>query len=237
MRPNFSTFDRDCDALVFAKIKALDLSGKTIAQIPCNNGRELLSLMQLGTVSAFGFDLSDAAIAEAKELAALAQLNATFERVDVLEISSSYNSCFDFIYISEGSLQWFPHLGDFFAVIARLLKPEGQMLLFEIHPFAFLFEEGFNLRAGNIESLISYFDRGPHTYATGLDYVGGTEYEASECSWFLHRISEIITAVLGSGFSIQEFDEYNFELADNEQAKGLDKLPLSYLILGKKTNF
>ncbi|MDR1540126.1 MAG: class I SAM-dependent methyltransferase [Clostridiales bacterium] len=111
--PDFTTFDRDCDIMLANRISSLNLTGKSIAQLPCNNGRELLSLMKFGASSAVGFDISDAAIAEAKQLAKIAKLNASFERINILEIGADYNACFDFIFISEGSLQWFPDLGKY----------------------------------------------------------------------------------------------------------------------------
>ncbi len=40
---------------VIAELKSLDLQGKTIAQFACNNGRELLSAVQLGAAYGVGF--------------------------------------------------------------------------------------------------------------------------------------------------------------------------------------
>lgn len=44
--PEFSTFKRERDSVVNERLKQMGFSGKTIAHIPCNNGRELLSLMR-----------------------------------------------------------------------------------------------------------------------------------------------------------------------------------------------
>ena len=107
--PAFTTLDRDCDDVLLQKLKGYDFAGKTIAQLPCNNGRELLSLMRLGARQGIGFDISDNAIAEARQLANISGLNAVFERTNILEIASRYNVCFDFIYISapsNGSPTW-----------------------------------------------------------------------------------------------------------------------------------
>ncbi|MCL2115722.1 MAG: class I SAM-dependent methyltransferase [Methanobrevibacter sp.] len=232
--PKFTTLNRDCDEILINKIKNIGLSVKTIAQMPCNNGRELLSLMQFGVKEAIGFDISDIAISEARELAEISKLNVKFERVDILEIDDKYNSYFDFIYISEGSLQWFPDLNDYFAVVSRLLKKKGKLLIFEIHPFAYFFENGFDIEKGNFEKLTSYFEKSPYNYKDGLDYVGGVEYEAKECYWFMHKISDIINAILQNDIEIQEFDEYNMEMANNDSIKFLDKFPLSYIIVGQK---
>ncbi|MCL2156646.1 MAG: class I SAM-dependent methyltransferase [Methanobrevibacter sp.] len=232
--PEFTTLNRDCDEILIIKLKNIGLSGKTIAQIPCNNGRELLSLMHFGSKEGLGFDISDIAISEAKELAEISKLNVKFERVDILEIDNKYNSYFDFIYISEGSLQWFPDLNDYFSVVSRLLKKDGKILIFEIHPFAYFFENGFDIKKGNFEKLTSYFNKDPYNYKNGLDYVGGVEYESKECYWFMHKISNIISAILQNDIEIKEFNEYNVEMANNNSIKFLDKFPLSYIIVGKK---
>ena len=39
--PEFSTFKRERDSVVNERLKQMDFSGKTIAHISCNNGREL----------------------------------------------------------------------------------------------------------------------------------------------------------------------------------------------------
>jgi len=171
--PNFTTLNRDCDEVLIQKLKNINLANKTISQLPCNNGRELLSLMQYGAEEGVGFDISDIAIKEAKELAEISKLNVMFERCDILEIEDKYNNYFDFIYISEGSLQWFPDLNDYFSVVSRLLKKDGKILIFEIHPFAYFFENGFDLEQENFDDLTPYFNKGPYSYKDGLDYIGG----------------------------------------------------------------
>ncbi|MCL2687198.1 MAG: class I SAM-dependent methyltransferase [Methanobrevibacter sp.] len=232
--PNFTTLNRDCDEVLIKKIKNIDLNNKTISQLPCNNGRELLSLMQLGAKEGVGFDISDIAIKEAEELKEISKLNVKFERCDILEIDNKYNNYFDFIYISEGSLQWFPDLNDYFSVVERLLKKNGKLLIFEMHPFAYFFENGFDTEKQNFDDMTPYFNKGPYNYEDGLDYVGGVKYKSKECYWFMHKISDIITVLLKNNIKIGEFEEYNLEMANNDSIKFLDKFPLSYILVGKK---
>jgi SAM-dependent methyltransferase len=135
--PNFTTLNRDCDEILIGKLNEIDFKEKIIAQLPCNNGRELLSLVKLGAKKGIGFDISDAAIAEANELKAISNLNAEFYRTNILDIDDTFNNSIDFIYISEGSLQWFSSLNDYFNIVSKLLKPNGKILIYEIHPFAY----------------------------------------------------------------------------------------------------
>ncbi len=230
---NFTTFDRDCDAVLLEKLDEIDLTDKVIGQLPCNNGRELLSLMKLGAKKAVGFDISDNAIQEAKQLAEIAKIDATFERTNILDINDSYNNYFDFIYISEGSLQWFPDLNEYFAVVSRLLKKDGQLLIFEMHPIAYLFEVDFDAQKPDFDLLVPYFEKGPYHYKDGLDYIGGVEYESKEGYWFMHKLSDILKALIKNGLILEDIEEYNLEMANNQSTKVLDKFPLSYLVVGK----
>ena len=229
--PNFTTFDRDCDAILFEKLDEIDLTDKVVAQLPCNNGRELLSLVKLGAKRGVGFDISDMAIAEANELKTVSNLNVDFYRINILDIDDTFNNAVDFVYISEGSLQWFSSLNDYFKIVSKLLKPNGTILIYEIHPFAYFFEPTNDLnQEPTFDDVISYFDKRPYSYKNGLDYVGQTAYPAKECCWYMHKISDIINAIIRNGLEIEKMDEYNMEMANNERIKNREKFPLSYII-------
>ena len=234
--PNFTTFTWEGDNMLIEKLNEIGLQDKVVAQLPCNNGRELLSIVNLGAKKGVGFDISDAAIAEANELKAIANLNAEFHRTNILDIDDTFNESIDFIYVSEGSLQWFALLDEYFKIVSKLLKPNGQLLIYEIHPFAYFFEPANDLGKDptTLDDFISYFEKGPYSYKNGLDYVGQTKYEAKECCWYMHKISDIINAIIRNGLEIGRIDEYNTEIANDERMKNLDKFPLSYIITCKK---
>jgi SAM-dependent methyltransferase len=233
--PDFSAFDRDCDAVLIEKLNEIKLKGKTVAQLPCNNGRELLSLVKMGAKKGVGFDISDIVISEAKELAAISKLNVDFYRTNILDIDDAFNSSIDFIYISEGSLQWFSSLTDYFKVISKLLKPAGKALIYEIHPFAYFFEPSNDSgEKPTLDNFLSYFENGPYSYKNGMDYVGQTNYQAKECCWYMHKFSDIVNALICNGLEIEKIDEYNMEMANNEGIKNMEKFPLSYIMIIKK---
>jgi len=233
--PNFNTFDRTGDDVLIEKLNQIGLTGKVVAQLPCNNGRELLSLIGLGAQKGFGFDISDAAIAEANELKAISNLNAEFYRTNILDIDDSFNDSIDFIYISEGSLQWYASLYDYFKIVTKLLKPNGKLLIYEIHPFAYYFEHQTDRdKAITLDDFISYFEKGPFTYKKGLDYIGQTDYDAKDCCWYMHKFSDILNAILQNCLHIENIEEYATEMAGNEIVINMDKFPLSYMISCRK---
>lgn len=232
--PNFTTLDRDCDDILIKKINEIDLKDKVIAQLPCNNGRELLSLVKFGAKKGIGFDISDIAISEAKELAEISKLNLEFFRTNILDIDDRYNNSINFIYISEGSLQCFSSLDDYFKIIAKLLKHNGKVLIYEMHPFAYYFEQSDETKDIKLDDFISYFEKGPYSYKNGLDYIGQTSYEAKASYWYMHKLSDIINAIISNGLEIENFEEYNMEMANNEKIKNMKKFPLSYIMNCKK---
>ena len=231
--PAFTTFNSDYDNIVLEKLNNIDIKHKVISQMQCRNGSDLLSLMKLGASEAIGFDISDTAISEAEELAIISKLNIKFVRTNILEIDDKYNDYFDFIFITEGSLQWFPDLDDYFKAVSKLLKKDGQILISEMHPFVYFFENGFDFKKQNFDKLTSYFNKAPYDYKTGLDYIGGTEYESIECFWFMHKISDIISSLIKNEIEIQSFDEYDIGNTSYETQELSGKFPLSYIIIGK----
>jgi SAM-dependent methyltransferase len=234
--PDFTAFDRDCDDILIRNLKEIDLKDKIIAQLPCNNGRELLSLMKFGAKQGLGFDISDLAITEAEELKTISKLNVDFYRINILDIDDTFNNSIDFIYISEGSLQWFSSLNCYFQIVSKLLKPNGKVLIYEIHPFAYFFEPSNDLGIEpTLDNFLSYFDKGAYSCKNGMDYVGQTKYNAKECCWYMHKISDIINALICNGLEIDRIDEYNMDMINNESVKNIDKFPLSYIISCRKT--
>ena len=59
-RPGFSCLD----AVAGERLQALGLAGKSVAQLCCNNGREILSIESLGADPCVGFDQSAAFLAQ-----------------------------------------------------------------------------------------------------------------------------------------------------------------------------
>jgi SAM-dependent methyltransferase len=193
--------------------------------------------MKLGAKQGLGFDISDLAIMEAEELKSISKLNVDFHRINILDIDDTFTNSIDFIYISEGSLQWFSSLNGYFQIVSKLLKPNGKVLIYEIHPFAYFFEPSNDSgKEPSLDDFISYFENRPYSYKNGLDYVGQTAYSAKECCWYMHKISDIINAIICNGLEIMKMDEYNMEMANNEGVKNIEKFPLSYIKSCRKTD-
>lgn|GEM_PF-5365181 len=51
----------------------------------------------------------------------------------------------------------------------------------------------------------------------------------------MHKLSDILNALLKSNIELLEMNEHAEELANNPTAKQLDRFPLSYMLVGKKS--
>lgn len=223
-----------CDRLIANKIREIGLTGKRVAQLGCNDGRETLSLKNLGAETATGFDISDAAIAEAIRLSESTGVKCEFVRSDIYEIPESYNGSFHFIYISIGVFGWMPDLPSFFNVVARLLAPGGEVLIYEQHPLAEIFDA--ENRTDPLKIANRYFNDEPMADDSGFDYWGGKSYRGEVSYWFFHTMGIIITGLINSGMQIRSFKEYPHDISSMwEHIEKTGKmLPLSYILHAQK---
>jgi len=234
-KPGYSTLDES----ITAKLLELELDGKAVAQTSCNNGREVISMVNLGAKSGVGFDISDDAIEEANELAEIAKIDCSFVRTDVYDIHEQYNNTFDLVYISIGALVWLSDLDKFFKVVARILKPGGKLLIYETHPFLYCFpaEDEPEFDSDNpLQVVYSYFRSEPWVTNDGIDYVGGTRYEAKTSYCYTQKMSDIINPIIRNGILIKELLEYDNDIDGTfGQLEKEKKVPLCYMLLGEKS--
>jgi hypothetical protein len=76
-KPGFT----DLDAVETERLEALGVAGKDVAQICCNNGRELLSIKNMGAARCVGFDGAQGFIDQARELAVAAGLDVEWPQI------------------------------------------------------------------------------------------------------------------------------------------------------------
>jgi 2-polyprenyl-3-methyl-5-hydroxy-6-metoxy-1,4-benzoquinol methylase len=217
-------------------LRQINVSNSVVAQLCCNNGRELLAIKNMGASHCVGFDISDQFIDQARRLSQASGIECEFVRTDVYEISSKYYNMFDIVFISAGVLRWLPNLEQFFGIVAHLLKHDGILFIHEIHPILDLFVE--NDRRDPPPLQFSYFSDEPRVGNQGLDYYGKSTYISKPTYEFHHKLSEIINLCIRHHLVVQSFDEYPYDIssvyAEFETIK--TKLPLSYALLARKSS-
>lgn len=219
------------------ELATIDLKDKRVAQFCCNNGRELLSIMKLGAGSGVGFDIADNFIAEANGLARKLNYPCEFVAANIYEINNTYQNQFDLLFITIGALCWFQDLDRFFQKAAMVLKDNGIVLINEQHPFVEMIprdgEADFD--PNHPKNIVyPYFRDYPWIDNNGMDYVGGTVYPSKTFTSFAHPLSSIFNALIHNGIDILKFQEYDYDISNGFQNLNGEKIPLSYILLGKK---
>ena len=210
------------------------VEGKSVFQPCCNNGRDILSIKNLGAAHCLGFDLSKEFIKQGREFAAAGNIDCELVQSDVYDLDARYDGIFDIGVISLGTFMWLPDLDMFFSVIARLLKKKGWLLIHEFHPISELFGKG---KANGIVLSRNYFNANPEKITHGLDYFGWVSYDGAPCYRFLHKVSDVIQALINNGLTIENFEERPEHMGGGIFGKmsiNQSGLPLSYLLSAVK---
>ncbi len=223
---------------MITELKRLNLQGKTIAQFACNNGRELLSAMQLGASFGFGFDIAENFLDQARQIAQrIGRTNVQFEAGNLLDIDETYHHKFDLVFFTIGAITWFEDLSLLFNVVSRCLKPQGTLLINDFHPFMNMLplpgEEGYDLE--HLDRVVfSYFRKEPWLEDDGIGYIT-PKYHSKTFTSFSHTLSDILTSLLGSGIALKQFSEFDYDIGLDENYNGKG-FPLSFILVGKKTD-
>src|SRR3989339_1787694 len=202
---NYNTLDQ----YELDKLNQINVKDLSVAQLSCNNGRELISILRLGAKSGIGFDISDEVIKEANELNEIAKENCKFIQSDVYDIGEEYYNSFDLVYLTAGTLVWLPDLKKFFGIIAKMLKENGKIMIYEEHPILNVFTDDDNKDPLTIEG--NYFRKEHWEHNSGNDYVGNTSYDSKTFYSFSHTLSVLFNSVIHSGVIIKDFTEYSFD--------------------------
>lgn len=228
--PGFSVLDET----LTGRLQSLGLAGKAVAQLCCNNARELLSVKNLGAQRVTGFDFSAAFLDQARELAAAGNIEAEFVQTEIAGIPASFDQRFDVALVTIGVLSWMPDLAEFFAIARRILQPHGTLVIYEQHPLLNMYDSLDRRRPPVPEE--SYFRTEPLRLDDGLDYWNEESYEAQPCYWHCHKTSDIVMALLRAGFTLEDFEELPHNVGDFYAFENLpQQLPLSYILVGRRT--
>lgn len=225
-RVDFTTFDK-VERRVFT---AIGLEGKDVAQLGCNNGRELISVKKAGAKRCVGFDLSENFLEQGAQLAKASGQDITFVRTSIYDIDASHTGAFDVVYITVGVLGWLPDLAAFFGVIERLLQPDGYLFLYDQHPILGMFDPA----SQEVDS--SYFRREPFAEEVLPDYMDPSQTGRAASYWFQHTLSSIVGLCLASGLTLTHFEEHGHDLSNTYRAfqEVEHKPPLSYSLVARK---
>lgn len=211
-------------------------------QLQCSGGRDLLSIWRMGAKRIIGVDISATLIGYATQKAAALQAPATWVCCDILDTPHSLNGSADLVYTGRGALMWMMDIDAWAAVVARLLRPHGRVLIYEGHPLDNLWDreaDSLMLRP----DVVSYFPTAPHENPGFPSSVVSRETPAEaprpkmvERHW---RPSEVINALTRVGLRYLHFEEYPvlfWNQFPNLPPATAARLPHTYSVLMEKVS-
>lgn len=179
--------------------------GIRIANICGSCGKKAIPLALLGA-DVTVFDISEQNRQYAMETAEAAHVCLHYVVCDVLEIDlEKYVSSFDVVFMEGGILHYFHGIDEFMRIMYSLLKPGGKMICSDFHPFTKIND---SLKMGM--PVMSYFstDIIEAEMAHSRFFEDEIRRQMPKCSLRKYTISEILNAIIRSGFTLKQFDEH-----------------------------
>ncbi len=191
-----------------------NINGLKIAN-PCgSNGRIAIPLALLGANVTI-FDISDENKRYAMELAKEADTTIQYVVGDFCEVDKvQFGNLFNIVYAEGGILHYFSDLKAFSDSLYAITKPKGRLILSDFHPYRKINPSGSTMMSVFEMTGGDYFDSKVHAGDVAYQSFFDEDEQKSfpKCSMRYYTLSEIMNAVISSGFIISEFIEHpNFE--------------------------
>ncbi len=227
-QPNFNVLDK----CLIATLTELNIQGRSVVQVGCNNARELLSLAAMGAQPMLGLDQSPAFLAQGAQLAAAMGLSPRLVEADIYELPNDLGR-YDLALITIGVLNWMPDLLRFFQAVRGLMNPGAHLVIYETHPVL----EMFNPRSAQpYTPEASYFEKTPVVLEKAITYDGSDGGKNTSSYWFVHTLGEIVSACVQSDLQLQRLEEHqhlnrevDYAIYENQKAQ----LPLCYTLVAQ----
>lgn len=179
--------------------------GIRIANICGSCGKKAVPLALLGAEVTV-FDISAENRRYAVELAAAAGVQLDYQVCDVLEIDmAQFSGCFDVVYMEGGVLHYFHNLEQLMSILRGLLKPGGKLICSDFHPFTKI-NDALELQTPAMNYFSTDVFEGEMAHARFYEEPIRSQFP--KCSLRRYTLSEIINAVLDTGFTLRRFDEH-----------------------------
>lgn len=142
----------------------------------------------------------------AAELAREIGVGARFVTSDVYDAPSAVgHRTFDIVYTGVGALCWLPDMERWAKVVFNLLRPGGQLYLYEFHPLKWIFGSDAGDRPGIRDD---YFTPAEGFRDVGVTYADATPPEApTPTVQWNHPLGEVVTALASAGMRVRSLRE------------------------------
>ncbi|KMQ70645.1 class I SAM-dependent methyltransferase [Chryseobacterium koreense] len=180
-----------------------DVKGKEILHLQCHFGQDSISLSRMGA-KVTGIDLSDKAIAAAKDLAQKCGSPTEFIVSDLYGLPNVLDQKFDIVFTSYGVIGWLPDLEKWAEVISHFLKPGGKFVFVEFHPMVWMFDDEFSFVKYNYFNEKAIVETYEGTYANREAGI------KQEYVMWNHPTSDVLNSLLRENLQLISFDEYDW---------------------------
>jgi len=180
-----------------------DIKGKSILHLQCHFGQDSISLARMGA-NVTAMDLSDKAIEKAKELAETCQVDCEFICSDVYDLPKNLDKKFDIVFTSYGTIGWLPDMNKWGSVVSHFLKPKGEFILVEFHPFVWMYDDDFTKVKYN------YFNVEPISETETGSYADKESQKEMSYVMWNHPISDVMKGLVDNGLSLLEMQEFDY---------------------------
>lgn len=170
-------------------------AGPDVVHPQSGHGIDDHALLKLGARSVLGLDYSETAVAAAQRRADELGVSCRYS-VTTLPHSTADDACADLIYTGKGALIWMQDLDAWAAEMVRLLRPGGQLFVYEAHPLVPMWswdEDEIRVRTDR-----SYFARS-HVNDT-FPGRGAVEHQ--------NTLAAIVMTIVNAGFEIRHLAEH-----------------------------
>jgi SAM-dependent methyltransferase len=215
-------------ALHRAEFKWLhNVAGKAVAVLGSGDNQVVFALAGLGA-KVTSVDISEQQIEVARHRASTLGLQVEFVQADVVDLSVLTDATFDLVYTGGHVAVWVSDLGRYYREAARILKPDGLLIVSEYHPFRRIWSRS----ASGLEVGFNYFDRGPHRFEVAAEvlYPEPGDLEQFEFHW---TVADYIAAILAAGCRLVHAEEFG-DTSEEWEGAPMTGLPGSLLLIGRR---
>lgn len=215
-----------------------DVSGKKILHLQCHFGQDSISLSRMGA-HVTAVDFSEKSIEKGRELAAQLGTSTQFICSDIYNLPNVLKEEFDIVFTTYGTIIWLPDVKKWANVVRRFTKPNGRLVFVDFHPIVWMYDDDFKQVRYKYSSPEAIVEEEEGTYANKNAPI------STQCVTWNHGMASTINALINSGLSILDFQEYDYApypfvggTEQFEQGKYRiktfgDKVPLVYSVVAQ----
>jgi SAM-dependent methyltransferase len=204
-----------------------NIAGKSVAVLGSGDNQVVFALSGMGA-KVTSVDISGQQLDVARSRAAALGLRVNFVRADVVDLSSLGDATYDFVYTGGHVAVWVSDLHRYYREAARVLKPDGLLIVSEYHPFRRVWKRS----ESRLELRFNYFDREPRRSDVAPDvlYPAPGQLEQFEFHW---TVADYISAILSSGCQLIHAEEFG-DACEKWEGAPMAGLPASLLLVGRR---